>query len=199
MARFGASMKSEFGRQVAVDFESDADFHECGSCPVHSRLRKFHVPSNLNCRTPEYKALRACVYGIESVPSLDWRKYAALTSLQTGTALGHSCFQVSRESWTSPAGEPHGYGRSCPSRWFPMKALPPARSCCPACPESRRQSFGHWGRSFVPLQGRRSAPKQVALRLQAPEATFPGNPCSGAEQRKTPPTDGCEGWRGSRP
>src|SRR5947207_11252661 len=99
---------------------------------------------------------------------IDWRKYAALTSLQTGTALGHSCFQVSRESWTSPAGEPHGSGRSCPSRWFPMKALPPARSCCPACPESRRQSFGHWGRSFVPLQGRRSAPKQVALRLQAP-------------------------------
>jgi hypothetical protein len=29
---------SELGRQVAVDFESDADFHECGSCPVHSRL-----------------------------------------------------------------------------------------------------------------------------------------------------------------
>jgi len=32
---------SELGRQVAVDFESDADFHECGSCPVHSCLQ-FH-------------------------------------------------------------------------------------------------------------------------------------------------------------
>jgi hypothetical protein len=32
------SSGSELGRQVAVDFESDADFHECGSCPVHSRL-----------------------------------------------------------------------------------------------------------------------------------------------------------------
>jgi hypothetical protein len=32
---------SELGRQVAVDFESDADFHECGSCPVHSYLQ-FH-------------------------------------------------------------------------------------------------------------------------------------------------------------
>src|SRR5215813_12697695 len=32
--RFG----SELGRQVAVDFEPDADFHDCGSCPVHSRL-----------------------------------------------------------------------------------------------------------------------------------------------------------------
>jgi hypothetical protein len=27
----GASDESEFGRQVAVDFQSDADFHECGS------------------------------------------------------------------------------------------------------------------------------------------------------------------------
>jgi hypothetical protein len=33
---------SELGRQVAVDFESDADLHECGSCPVHSRLPTFH-------------------------------------------------------------------------------------------------------------------------------------------------------------
>jgi hypothetical protein len=33
---------SELGRQVAVDFESDADFHECGSCPVHSRLPTVH-------------------------------------------------------------------------------------------------------------------------------------------------------------
>jgi hypothetical protein len=31
--------RSELGRQVAVDFESDADFDECGSCPVHSLLR----------------------------------------------------------------------------------------------------------------------------------------------------------------
>jgi hypothetical protein len=34
---------SELGRQVAVDFESDADFHECGSCPVHSGLLTFRV------------------------------------------------------------------------------------------------------------------------------------------------------------
>jgi hypothetical protein len=33
--------ESELGRQVAVDFESDADFHKCGSCPVHSCLQ-FH-------------------------------------------------------------------------------------------------------------------------------------------------------------
>jgi hypothetical protein len=33
---------SELGRQVAVDFESDADFHECGSCPVHSLFPPFH-------------------------------------------------------------------------------------------------------------------------------------------------------------
>jgi hypothetical protein len=33
---------SELGRQVAVDFESDADFHKCGSCPVHSLLAPFH-------------------------------------------------------------------------------------------------------------------------------------------------------------
>src|SRR5262249_16329273 len=36
---------SELGRQVAVDFESDADLHECGSCPVHSRLPTFHNDS----------------------------------------------------------------------------------------------------------------------------------------------------------
>src|SRR5215467_8953509 len=29
---------SELGRQVAVDFESDTDFLECGSCPIHSCL-----------------------------------------------------------------------------------------------------------------------------------------------------------------
>ena len=37
----GVRPGSELGRQVAVDFESDADFHECGSCPVHSCLQ-FH-------------------------------------------------------------------------------------------------------------------------------------------------------------
>jgi hypothetical protein len=26
---------SELSRQVAVDFETDADFHECGGCPLH--------------------------------------------------------------------------------------------------------------------------------------------------------------------
>jgi len=34
--------RSELGRQVAVNFESDADLHECGSCPVHSRSPAFH-------------------------------------------------------------------------------------------------------------------------------------------------------------
>src|SRR5258708_40080350 len=34
---------SEFGRQIAVDFQSNADFHECWSCPVHSRLPRFRV------------------------------------------------------------------------------------------------------------------------------------------------------------
>jgi hypothetical protein len=34
---------SELGRQVAVDFQSDADFHECRSCPVHSPLPPFHT------------------------------------------------------------------------------------------------------------------------------------------------------------
>ena len=38
----GMRSGSELGRQVAVDFESDADFHECGSCPVHSCLPTFH-------------------------------------------------------------------------------------------------------------------------------------------------------------
>ena len=33
---------SELGRQVAVDFESDTDFLECGSCPIHSCLPAFH-------------------------------------------------------------------------------------------------------------------------------------------------------------
>jgi hypothetical protein len=37
---------SELGRQVAVDFKADADFHECGSCPVASaglRLSSFEA------------------------------------------------------------------------------------------------------------------------------------------------------------
>ena len=33
---------SELGWQVAVDFESDTDFLECGSCPIHSCLPAFH-------------------------------------------------------------------------------------------------------------------------------------------------------------
>jgi hypothetical protein len=41
---------SELGRQVAVDFESDADFHECGSCPVHSRLPTSLVATALLAR-----------------------------------------------------------------------------------------------------------------------------------------------------
>ena len=33
---------SELGRQVAVDFESDTDLLECGSCPIRSCLPAFH-------------------------------------------------------------------------------------------------------------------------------------------------------------
>jgi hypothetical protein len=43
---------SELGRQVAVDFQSDADFHECGSCPVHSLLPPFHASQEPNYVTP---------------------------------------------------------------------------------------------------------------------------------------------------
>jgi hypothetical protein len=32
---------SELGRQVTVDFQSNADFHKCGSCPVHLFLPLF--------------------------------------------------------------------------------------------------------------------------------------------------------------
>jgi hypothetical protein len=38
---------SKFGRKVAVDFESDADFHKCRRCPVHSCLPTFHVCQQL--------------------------------------------------------------------------------------------------------------------------------------------------------
>src|SRR5262245_22664511 len=72
---------------------------------------------------------------------------------------GHSCFQVAQESWTNPAGEPHGCGGSCPSPWSPRKTSRPDRSCCPAYRESRRRNFVHSGRSFLSLrQGRWSAP-----------------------------------------
>jgi hypothetical protein len=44
---------SELGRQIAVDFESDADFHQCGSSPVHSFLPLFHYkPANIKYVTP---------------------------------------------------------------------------------------------------------------------------------------------------
>ena len=39
---------SEFGRQVAVDFQSDADFHECWSCPVQFTLPTFHISQQPN-------------------------------------------------------------------------------------------------------------------------------------------------------
>ena len=46
---FQCAFGSELGRQVAVDFESDADFHKCGSCPVHSFLSlRFIMASNLS-------------------------------------------------------------------------------------------------------------------------------------------------------
>jgi hypothetical protein len=37
--------KSELRRQVAVDFEPDADFHKCGSCPEHSSSPQHRVIS----------------------------------------------------------------------------------------------------------------------------------------------------------
>ena len=39
---------SELGRQVAVDFESDADLHECRSCPIHSLLPPSHISQQHN-------------------------------------------------------------------------------------------------------------------------------------------------------
>src|SRR5207244_12951745 len=36
-------LESELGWQIAVDFESDADFHECRSCPIHSLLPPSHI------------------------------------------------------------------------------------------------------------------------------------------------------------
>src|SRR5262249_51926842 len=53
---------SELGRQVAVDFESNADFHEGGSCPVHSCLPTFH-----NDQQPCLMARR---WGVVFVPCL---------------------------------------------------------------------------------------------------------------------------------
>src|SRR6202007_2535492 len=51
-----------------------------------------------------------------SATTRDWRDSTA-TLLQRGALpLGHSFFQVARESWTSLADEPHDSGRSCPSR-----------------------------------------------------------------------------------
>src|SRR5262249_51662471 len=44
----GKRLGSELGRKVAVDFKSDADFHECGSCPVHSCLLPFIMARNLS-------------------------------------------------------------------------------------------------------------------------------------------------------
>jgi hypothetical protein len=35
---FNRKAQSELGWQIAIDFESDADFHEYRSCPVHSHL-----------------------------------------------------------------------------------------------------------------------------------------------------------------
>src|SRR5438094_10448150 len=51
----------ELGRQVAVDFESDADFHECRSCPIHSRL-----PPSHKSQQHRYIAPRPPVEGILS-------------------------------------------------------------------------------------------------------------------------------------
>ena len=45
---------SEFGRQVAVDFQSDADFHECRSGPVHSHLPTLHI-----CQQPRLGHIRS--------------------------------------------------------------------------------------------------------------------------------------------
>ena len=58
---------SELGRQIAVDFESDADFHECGSCPVHWRL-----PTSLVAT-----ALLACDHA--TIVPFDRRGYRATT------------------------------------------------------------------------------------------------------------------------
>ena len=44
------SRGSELGRQVAVDFKSDADFHERGSRPVHSCLPTLSGRSELTWR-----------------------------------------------------------------------------------------------------------------------------------------------------
>jgi hypothetical protein len=49
---------SEFSRQVAVDFQSDADFHERWSCPVHSM-----PPATADGRTGAVAA--SCVFWIE--------------------------------------------------------------------------------------------------------------------------------------
>jgi len=52
------------------------------------------------------------------IQELQVRRYSMATSLQREALppLGRSCFQIAQESWTSPARESHGCGRSYPSR-----------------------------------------------------------------------------------
>jgi hypothetical protein len=49
------AMRSELGRQVTVDFESDADFHKCGSCPGHLLLPAFEGHRNVSRAIPNRK------------------------------------------------------------------------------------------------------------------------------------------------
>jgi hypothetical protein len=52
---------------------------------------------------------------IFAIPGLHTPRAAATSLQRAHLAMGHSCFQVGQESWTSLVGEPHDCGRSCPS------------------------------------------------------------------------------------
>jgi hypothetical protein len=89
---------SELGRQVAVDFESDADFHECGSCPVHSGLLTFHVQQ---LKLHEGKSGLPAPTGLAPLVLMDCQA-ASNAPRRMSTAPGSKITSSWRNSRTSP-------------------------------------------------------------------------------------------------
>src|SRR5438132_11381972 len=103
---------SELGRQVAVDFESDADFHECGSCPVHSRL-----PISSQCRSITRPSSRSTLVVTvrrlvhrDSRPHLQSRPRRIPSSRVLEEVIQHASAEYVTVGWLTSTLHRHSFG-----------------------------------------------------------------------------------------
>jgi hypothetical protein len=140
------ALNLKFSWEVTVDFEPDADFHECRSCPVHSSLPTFSVYAKSLIKVgrarPQEAEVQCSTNGGEKNPDF-------LTSQALGARSGENLLETARAGLTVARRDQRRRPRSSdwsgsctPRRTFLCTTCPTPGICGgrrPAGPAARRR------------------------------------------------------------